>query len=99
MKIGNPDWHAVDRALRALAVSYVTLDAEQLRWLREAERVQLWRHLGHISLLEYLEGVFGYTPRQAEERIRVARKLAELPELADALATGELPFTAIRELS
>ena len=29
-------WRVVDRALRSLAKQYVTLDAEQLRWLREA---------------------------------------------------------------
>ena len=96
---GVRDWRVVDRALRALATQYVALDAEQLRWLREAEHVRLWRHLGHVSMIEYLEHVFGYSPRQAEERLRVARKLAVLPELTEALEEGELPFTAVRELS
>jgi len=94
-----PDWREIDRELRALAKQYVTLDAEQLRWLREAERVRLWRHVGFVSLFEYLEHVFGYSPRQAEERLRVARKLGALPELTAALDQGELAFSAVRELS
>src|SRR5262249_25964385 len=35
----------------------------------------------------------------AKERVRVALALDEMPELADALASGELSFSAIRELT
>jgi hypothetical protein len=67
--------------------------------LRAAERVRLWREVGCISMMEYLERVFGYSPRVAQERLRTARKLEELPELAQALAENELPFSAVRELT
>lgn len=96
---GCEDWQDVDRELRSIAKRQSGLDAELMRALREAERVRLWRHLGCVSMMEYLERVFGYSPRVAQERIRTARKLEELPELAAALEEHELSFSAVRELS
>jgi hypothetical protein len=96
---GYGEWQDVDRELRSLARRQSGLDAELMRVLREAERVRLWRHLGCASMMEYLERVFGYSPRVAQERLRTARKLEELPELAAALEENELPFSAVRELS
>ena len=93
------EWRTVDRALRAIAAKRAGLDAEELCLLREAEALQIWRPLGMVSALDYLERVFGYTPRVAEERLRVARALGELPRLSAELAAGQLPFTAVRELT
>lgn len=93
------DWRAVDRALRGLAGRRAALDAEEARWLREAERLEIWRPLGMVSAIDYLERVLGYTPHVAKERLRVARALGELPALTDALARGELAFSALRELT
>src|ERR1043166_3246470 len=89
----------VDRALRATAAKRAGLDAEELCLLREAEALQIWRPLGMVSALDYLERVFGYTPRVAEERLRVARALGDLPRLGEELASGQLPFSAVRELT
>jgi hypothetical protein len=93
------EWMRVDEELRALATQYVTLEAQLARWLREAQRVKVWKHRGCVSLAEYLERVFGFTPRQARDRILVARRLGGLPVLETALRTGELPYSAVRELS
>ena len=93
------DWRAVDRALRGLAGRRAALDAEEARWLREAERLEIWRPLGMVSAIDYLERVLGYTPHVAKERLRVARALGELPALTDAFARGELAFSALRELT
>ena len=41
----------------------------------------------------------GYKPRATEERLRVAEALENLPELAEALRSGSLSWTAVRELS
>src|SRR5512138_3942289 len=97
--MSNLDWREVDRALRSIALRRGALDAEEARWLREAERLQIWRHLGMVNALDYLERVLGYTPHAAHERLRVARALEDLPVLEAAFATGELPFSAIRELT
>jgi len=93
------DWHSVDRALRTIARRRAALDAEEARWLREAEALQIWRPLGMVSALDYMERVLGYGPRAAQERLRVARALGTLPQLTAALAQGELSFSAVRELT
>jgi hypothetical protein len=93
------DWQVVDRALRGIAARRAALDSEEARWLREAEALQIWRPLGMVSALDYMERVLGYAPRSAQERLRVARALGELPKLDAALAQGRLAFTAARELT
>ena len=95
----RPDWQTVDRALRTIAHRQAALDAEEARWLREAEVLQIWRPLGMVSMLDYLERTLGYAPRTAQDRLRVARSLGALPELTAALATGQLMFSAVRELT
>jgi len=87
---GGLDWRTVDRALRAIRQRRATLDAEEARWLREAEALQIWRPLGMVSALDYLERVLGYAPRTAQDRLRVARALGDLPRLTAALATDQL---------
>jgi hypothetical protein len=99
VEAGYGEWQDVDRELRSIARQQSGLDADLMRMLREAERVRLWRHLGCVSMMEYLERVFGYAPRVAQERLRTARKLEGLPALAAALAEHELPFSAVRELT
>ena len=89
----------IDLALRSIAKRRAALDAEEARWLREAEVAHIWKPLGMVSMLDYLERALGYTPRVALERLRVARALAELPVLTEALAAGALPFSALRELT
>jgi HNH endonuclease/RuvA, C-terminal domain len=95
----KPDWHTVDRALRAIKLRRATLDAEEARWLREAETLQIWRPLGMVSALDYLERALGYAPRTAQERLRVARALGSLPVLTAALESGEFAYSAVRELT
>jgi len=95
----EPRWRTVDRALRDISVRRAALDADEARWLREAEALQIWRPLGMVSALDYLERVLGYAPRTAQDRLRVARALGALPRLTAALAGGALPFSAVRELT
>jgi hypothetical protein len=52
-----------------------------------------------VNAIDYLERVFGYSPQTAQERLRVARALGGLPVLTEALAQGELPYSAIRRLT
>jgi hypothetical protein len=93
------DWRTVDGALRAIRTSRAALDAEEMYWLREAEALQIWRPLGMVSAIDYLERRLGYAPRTAQDRLRVARALGTLPQLTNALGDGKLPFTAVRELT
>ena len=93
------NWRDVDRALRAIKYRRGGLDAEEARWLREAEAMQIWKPFGMASVLDYMERVLEYTPRTAQDRLRVARALGALPRLTDALAGGGLAFSAVRELT
>jgi hypothetical protein len=89
----------VDGALRTIARRRAALDAEEARWLREAEAMQLWRRFGMVSMLDYLERVLDHSSRTAQDRLRVARALGSLPRLTDALAGGAMSFSAVRELT
>ncbi|HEU4728948.1 MAG TPA: HNH endonuclease signature motif containing protein [Kofleriaceae bacterium] len=93
------DWRTVDRALLGIQRSRCALDADEARWLREAELVRIWHPLGMVSMLDYLERRLAYAPRTAQERMRVARALGALPELTAALADGTFAYSAVRELS
>jgi hypothetical protein len=52
-----------------------------------------------VSAIDYMERVLGYTPRAAQDRLRVARALGTLSQLTSSLERGELSFSAIRELA
>ena len=93
------DWLAIDRELCDLAKRRGALDAQEVALLCRAIRAEVWRKRGNGSLLDYLEERLGYGPKAANERVRIAMALDELPELEQALANGELPFSAIRELT
>jgi hypothetical protein len=95
---GERSWQAIDRELRGIAKRRAALDANEARWLREAERAEIWKPLGMVNLIDYMERVLGYAPRTAQQRMQVARALETLPVLTDALAMGELSFSAVREL-
>jgi len=87
------------RRLKRIVKARAALDAQEAEALREAERLRVWRHYGYGSLLEYLEMEAGYTPRMALERLRVAKAIVELPVIAEAMAQGDLSFSAARELT
>jgi 5-methylcytosine-specific restriction endonuclease McrA len=92
-------WRDLDRQLRSIANRRAALDAEELALIREAVRVQLWRPLAMTSMREYLERRMGYGPQVAAERLRVAEALDALPAIEAALETGELSYSAVRELT
>src|ERR1051325_3977249 len=93
------DWQEVDRELRGIAKRRAALDVEEARWLREAYRLRIWREVGCGSIHEYLERRLGYTPHTANERLRVALAIERMPAIESALENGELPFSAIREIT
>src|SRR3569623_1338214 len=95
----SEDWQRVHAELRQIARKRRALDVRELRLIREAIRIAIWRHVGMTGIREYLEDVFGYGPKVASERVRVAEALASLPALEDALDCGQLSYSAVREIS
>ena len=96
---GRAAWRELDRQFRSLAKRRGALDHEELALIREAIAVQLWRELGMVSIREYLETAMGYTPGVASERVRVAEALEAMPALEEAHASGELSYSAVREIT
>ena len=56
-------------------------------------------YFGYASFGEYIERLFGLSRRATEEKLRVAGALEALPELAEALRSGNLHWSAVRELT
>src|SRR5688572_14567995 len=84
----------------------VRLGRDRARWdhalgqaLLRARRGLVWEPLGMATFAEYAEKTLGLTPRQSEERVRVAEALEALPRLDAALSSAQVHFSAARELS
>jgi len=95
----GPSWREAHQQLQRIAKTRAALDADEARWLLVARETGAHRELGYGSFTEYLERRLGYAPRTARERIRVAEKLTQLPQLRAALARGDLAWSAVRELT
>jgi Holliday junction resolvase RuvA-like protein/HNH endonuclease len=92
-------WQIIHEEILSLALARAANEHALCGALLRAHRDGGWRKLGFASFLEYAEQFAGTTPRQTMDRLRVAVTLEQLPGLDAALATGRLPFTAIRELA
>ena len=66
--------------------------------IREFDARGGW-NTGFRSCAEWLAGRVGLDLGAARERVRVARALATLPVLADALSRGELSYAKVRALT
>ena len=93
------DWCQVHERMVGLGAERAAHERELCRWLRAAERLGVHARTGHGSLHEYAERILGLGARQVEERLRVAHALARLPLLDQALGSGTLSWSAVRELT
>jgi len=87
------------RRLKRIAKARGYLDLQEAEALREAQKIQLWREFGHTSLVDYMVNELGYGSwRTAEDRLRVANALPQLPKLTEAIQAGDLNMSQAREL-
>src|SRR5262245_56170353 len=93
------DWRRAHDELVRLAKERAGLDRQEGRSLLTALRSQAHRKLGFASFEEYVERLFGYSPRFTKEKVRVAEALEELTEMAQALKDGEICWSALREIT
>jgi hypothetical protein len=93
------DWQIAHSQLLRLATERAHLDADEGDWLLRALRSRAHTNLGFASFAEYIERLFGYSPRWTAEKLRVAEALETLPSLRHALATGDIPWSVARELT
>ena len=92
-------WLHAHEELVKLAKRRAGLDFEEGRWLLCALRGEAHARLGFGSFTEYVERLFGYSPRQTREKLRVAEALEALPKTAQELRAGTTHFSAARELT
>lgn len=93
------DWMRAHERIVALAKERAGHERQVCRWLLCAERLGVFARCGYASLREYAERILGLGARQTEERLRVGRALVDLPELDRALSSGQLSWSAVRELT
>jgi hypothetical protein len=93
------EWQAAHAALVELARTRAGLDYDEGRWLLSARRSQAHAQLGYGSFTEYIERLFGYSPRLTHDKLRVAEALERLPELAESLREGTASWSCVRELT
>ncbi|MBN1605691.1 MAG: hypothetical protein JW940_03620 [Polyangiaceae bacterium] len=98
-RLNEVDWQRAHAELERLARTKARLESEEGHWLLCAARTRVHVELGYASFTEYVARLFGYDARSARERLRVAEALEELPELGRALSSGQLCWSAVRELT
>src|SRR6478752_7295647 len=92
-------WQEAHAELTRLARTRAGLELEEGRWLRAALGARVHERLGYGSFVEYIDRLFGYSPRLVHEKLRVAEALERLPELSRALGDGALSWSSARELT
>jgi hypothetical protein len=75
------------------------LDHAILTELREFDRNREWERDGATSCAAWLGWKLGTPPKTAQQRVRVARALGELPIIDDAMRRGLLSYTQVRALT
>src|SRR5437868_14479576 len=94
----HPNIVELDRIGDQIAGVSAHLDAATARLLeliREFDARGGWNN-GFRSSAEWLTWRIGLDPGAARERVRVARALATLPRLSQALTRGELSYSKVR---
>ena len=66
--------------------------ASQMSLLRELDRRQTALRDGHRSLVEWVAGRMDVAPETARELVSTSKRLEELPEVDDAVASGAIGF-------
>src|SRR5678810_438685 len=70
-----------------------------LTQLREFDRVDGWHRAGALSCAHWLSWRVGMDLGAAREKVRVAKRLAELPVIDAALARGEISYAKVRAMT
>jgi hypothetical protein len=93
------DWKQVHEHLLQLRKNRAAHERDVCRWLCAAERLGAHACAGYASLCEYADRLIGLSARETEERLRVGRAISLLPLLDAALASGQLRWSVVRELT
>jgi hypothetical protein len=89
----------IEREIESLAAQ---VNAGSARWLElvgEFDRRTGWADTGCRSTAEWVAWRCALTPRAAREHVRVARSLADLPQIRDEFGAGGLSYSKVRALT
>ncbi len=78
--------------LNAATYRFLTLVAE-------FDREKAFERHGLANTAQWLNWQCGIGPEAAREKVRVARSLEQLPEIADAFAKGEISYSKVRAMT
>ena len=93
------DDDALAAAVSTLAANIHAATYRLLILIAELDRREVWAAQGALSCAHWLGWACGIDTHTAREKVRVARALAELPLLSEALAKGELGYSKVRALT
>jgi hypothetical protein len=96
--ISTADLDRVGDEIAELSVHLDAASARLLHLIREFDTHAGWNN-GFRSCAEWLSWRVGLDLGAAREKVRVARAIATLPQLAQALARGELSYAKVRALT
>ncbi len=92
-----PSVDALGDRIAELAARIAAATGELLGLIREFDARNGWE--GFASCAEWLSWRTGLAPGAAREHVRVARALAELPLLRDALGRGAVSYSKVRAVT
>jgi hypothetical protein len=90
--------HAVDLVLRRQERQTARAKLLAAEYLLDLAERRLFRQLGYSSAMHYGTWALGLSPRDVWDRLRVARALRDLPQVAAALRRGRLSWSKVREI-
>lgn len=70
-----------------------------LELVGEFDRTRGWARHGHASCAQWLNWQCGINGGSAREKVRVARALADLPQISDAFRQGRVSYSKVRAMT
>ncbi|MEX2529514.1 MAG: DUF222 domain-containing protein, partial [Gemmatimonadota bacterium] len=90
--------HELGSRIVRLAAHSAALEYRLLVLIAEFDRREAWAAEGYRDCADWLEMYTGMSRITARERVRMARKLAELPRISESMSRGELSYSKVRAL-
>jgi hypothetical protein len=97
-----PEAFVTERLEAEITTLAAHLSAAECRWLQlvaEFDRREAWLHWGCRTCAFWLSWKCGLDRRSAQEKLRVAHALAELPLVTEAFAAGTLSYSKVRAIT
>jgi hypothetical protein len=95
-------WRALDELESKITELWGYLNAATYRFLAlvaEFDREKAYERHGLASTAQWLNWQCGIRAVAAREKVRVARALEQLPEIADAFSKGEISYSKVRAMT